>query len=400
MPISAIANLEDLVPIRGVSYAPVPSDSASRPPEKYFDTDFTNETFSLLWGSINNGRGDIKNLSDIGVNFLRLHHWSVPPAPGYEPEEKQRNHLPFLRECSKRDIKVLVPISNQFLRQIHRGKGEEVKAAILAIVTEVYNRQTSTPAGAGMWAIGNEFDQGSPVFDVGDVVMAIEYLDEAETVLGILAENRLPVTAPISFDRYAPRAPGVVALQNLKRAINANAALKPAAANFWDSRFVASVNPFDDGRHLKAYINKAFPKYFPDLPFFFHETGAPIQAGSAVATPIDQASFVKGQLEATTHRANFLGRCIFQFLNQTAMKSWSETTFGMTQYSGTPITMGKISSNYEPGGGELYPVDALTEKPLFNMVRDFYLAEAFLADEDTLTPAQTAEGTEDRAGLL
>ena len=54
------------------------------------------------------------------------------------------------------------------------------------------------------------------------------------------------------------------------------------------------------------------------------------------------------------------------------MKSGSEATFGMTEYSGTTLTTGTIPSGYVPGGGETYPVDELTQKPLYQSVKSVY----------------------------
>jgi len=392
MSVSAIPNLETLVPILGVSYSPVPSDDTPAPPQKYFDTDFTNSTFPLIWGTDNSGRGDVKTLSDSGVNFLHLYNWSVPPAPGSSPGDYQRDHLPFLKECGARNVKAFVPISNYFLGQIHQGNGATVKADILAMVTEVYdNKPTSLPTGAGMWGIGNEYDLAGALFDVNDVVTAIEYLVDAENSLGIPAANTLPVTSPVSFAKPNTLPPGVVAIQNLQTAIEASTALGSKGCKFWSSRFAASTNPFNDGAYLKNYIDTDFPQYFPDLPFFFAEMGFPIIAGTNVSTPAEQAAFVKAQLAASMHRKNFLGCCVFQFLDQSAMKTGSEATFGMTKYSGTISTTGTIPSGYTPGGGDTYPVDVLSKKPLYTSVEDSYLAQSLPLGPGPVIPAHVTE---------
>ena len=357
-----------LSPIQGVSYSPAPSDDMPAPPPKYFDTDFANSTFPLLWGSGGGGRGDISALASIGVNFVHLYDWSVPPAPGNPPGAYERAHLPFLAECASSGVQVMVPVSNYFIQQIHDGKGATVKGQILAMVTEVYNGGATPVAGAGLWGVANEYDLAGALFDVNDVVQAIVYITEAEQQLGISAENVLQVTSPVSFATGGlPNAPGVAAIQALQTAIEGNASLGTA---FWNARFVGSTNPFNDGAFLTSYIDSTFPQYFPDLPFFFAEMGMNI--GGLAPTPEAQAKFVAGQLAATTPRGNFLGRCVFQFLDQSAMKSGTEATFGMTKYAGSTITTGTIPAGYTPGGGETYPVDELEHKPLWQSVHAAY----------------------------
>ena len=353
--------------IQGVAYSPVPSDDQPAPPTKYFDTDFTNDSFPMLWSAAGEGRADVANLAGIGVNFLHLYDWSVPPAPGLPPGQYQRNHLPFLKECDKQKVRVFVPVSNYFLEQIHQGS-ELVQGQIKAMVTEVYDGQSTPRASAAIWGIGNEYDLAS-TFTVNDVVTAMTYLVAAETALGITAANALPVTAPVSF-AAGTLPPGIAAIQTLQTAVEANASLGPT---FWNQRFVASTNPFNDGAFLKTYIDTTFPHYFADLPFFFAEMGFPIQS-QGVTNEEQQAAFVLEQLNATKPRNAFLGRCVFQFLNQTAMKSGTEATFGMTKYAPAPPSprTGTIPAGYVPGGGSTYNVDTLTQKPLYQSVKSAY----------------------------
>lgn len=104
-----------LKPLKGMCYVPYTSDWTTNrgQGQKYFDTDYTNSCFPLLWSSANNGRGDLKTFHSLGVNFLRLYDWSAPPnPPGGTLTLNLRNHLPFLDECARYGIKVAIPISN------------------------------------------------------------------------------------------------------------------------------------------------------------------------------------------------------------------------------------------------------------------------------------------------
>ncbi|MEO6176885.1 MAG: hypothetical protein ABIP27_17160 [Flavobacterium circumlabens] len=361
--ISNIANASALLPIRGTAYVPVPSDDALTPPQKYFDTDFTNSDFPLLWGKANGGRGDLSNfVNDLNINFVHLYDWSVPPAPGQQPGEYQRSHIAFLDECASLNIKVFVPVSNYFLQQLHAGKN--ITAFITAMVAEIYQGTTTPHRAAGIWGIGNEFDFENG-YTIADVAKMIQLLINAEKSLNIPASALLPITAPVSFaDPTGKRIPGIIAIQQLQAAL-----ISIGLESVWNTRFIASMNPQNEGFFIANYIDNTFPTFFPNLPFFFAEMGVPIKQDSPVKTEEDQAAFVLSQLENSKPRNNFLGACVFQFLNQTLLKEGSECTFGMNKYSGK-FTTGTIPPNYIPGGGQTYNVDELVQKPMYAEVKE------------------------------
>src|SRR5205085_2751152 len=102
-------------------------------------------------------RGDLAVLSSIGVNFVHLYDWSVPPSPGHDPGDHQRNHIPFLQSCARHNIRVFVPVSNFFLG-LHQSNDPHLPGFISAMVAEVYNGGKSPIPAAAMWGIGNEYD--------------------------------------------------------------------------------------------------------------------------------------------------------------------------------------------------------------------------------------------------
>src|SRR5215469_9653275 len=95
-------------PLLGMAYTPEPSDfsgSTNCPfPDKckYFDDDFFNADFPMLWGS--SGRDDLMTIKQMGVNFLHLYDFGVC-----------RNHIPFLDDANSLGISVMIPISNFFV---------------------------------------------------------------------------------------------------------------------------------------------------------------------------------------------------------------------------------------------------------------------------------------------
>ncbi len=377
----AINNVPNLKNIKGISYSPAPSNDAPQPLPIYFDTDFANSCFPLLWDDANSGRGDVKNLASLGVNFIHLYNWSVPPAPGSEPGNHERSHTTFLKKCGDEGINVFVPISNYFLGEIStannntnagdKAKGLAlVKTQIAAMVTEVYNGGTTRYGGAAMWGVGNEYDLQN-TYSAADIATAMEYILDAESTQNIPASELLPITSPVSFGTFGePNKPGIVKVQELKTAINASS----LGASFWETRFVASVNPFNNGAFLETYIATTFPTAFPNTYFFFSEMGTPIQASTPSTNEAEQAAYVLHQLNNSAPSGNFLGRCVFQFLDQTSMKTGTEATFGMNKFSGTSTTGVIEPSSYVPGGGQNYVIDTLTEKPMHASVKTVYSA--------------------------
>ncbi len=377
----AINNVPNLKNIKGVSYSPAPSNDKPVPTTNYFDTDFANSCFPLLWDDANSGRGDVKNLAALGVNFIHLYNWSVPPVPGSNPGDYQRSHSSFLKKCGDEGINVFVPISNYFLGEISAAKNltdttakakalKLVHTQIASMVTEVYNGGTTRYGGAAMWGVGNEYDLQNK-YTAADIATAMEYILDAESAQKIPANELLPITSPVSFGTFGESGkPGIVKVKELQAAINASS----LASTFWDTRFVASVNPFNNGAFLANYIATTFPTAFPKTHFFFSEMGTPIQTGTPSANEAEQAAYVLDQLNNSTPSGNFLGRCVFQFLDQTSMKTGTEATFGMNKFSGTSTTGAIQPSSYVPGGGQNYVIDTLTEKPMHASVKTVYSA--------------------------
>ncbi len=199
-----------LRPLRGMAYAPSPSDftTTCHDPNscKYFDSDFANDDFKGLWSSENpggtgQGRADLESMAmNLDVNFVRLYDWSGPDF---------RHHINFLNEANGHGIKVAVPISN-FTLQCIRGDQDCVfngvpgitfaKNNIKSILGELITNGKPHEAIA-MWTIGNEFDINNFHPDV--VATAIQFLIEAEEELGVTDDaNKLPITVPISLRAF------------------------------------------------------------------------------------------------------------------------------------------------------------------------------------------------------
>jgi hypothetical protein len=218
------------------------------------------------------------------------------------------------------------------------------------------------------------------------IATIVQWIIEKEEALGVTNDNhqqdndQLPITSTVNFGEL-PREgfnndgigdgqnpPAIWQNQLLKDAFQANPFLK--ARNVWEERFIASIQTFNGGPFLETWIVNTFPENFGSVPFFFGELGANILDGGG--TEAGQAAWMAGQLEAAGKpKGNFMGSCVFQWLNQTARKTGAaEPFFGIHRYAGTSKEGTILPAGYIPGGGGKYLIDDLHEKPSYNSVRD------------------------------
>ncbi len=162
--------------IKGMAYQPTPTDYFVPAPVKYGNTDFYNSDFQALWGADAKGvtrtvhvggetkhQGDLQTLHDMGVNLVRLYSWQG--MAGWV------DHSPFLDECDRLGIKVIVPIfvtgdsstTSQFYKNIE------------SIINE-----TSGHSSVAFYSIGNEISPSAEP----DVFQTIKvYADRARALL-------------------------------------------------------------------------------------------------------------------------------------------------------------------------------------------------------------------------
>ena len=373
-------------PIKGVCYQPAPTDYVGNqgPNQKYFDTDFFNTDFTGFWSTENGGRGNLKNVADLGVNFLHLYDWNA-----------QRDHGSFLQECETRGIFVAVPFNNSFCTNINSwGAG-----GVYAVMQEIYNLGGGTTpySQVAMWTIANEFNQGggpTPA-QIAQIAQVILY---AESQLGNSVV--LPISSPTSF---APaNNPGIAPTQDLQTAfsqtaeftvtINGQQATIPALpADFFATRYVAATNPQNPGSIPPAEsgvtIESWLPQFaaaFPNTPVWFSEIGIGVgnscSGYSSGCTPdqTQQAAFTKNQIQSAdpSTYSYLLGSCVFEYTPdyQNPIGSNNYTFSLLDDESGTTSSVNFTIPNTAPaGGGETYPVQCLlTSKPVYGAVKSLW----------------------------
>jgi len=387
--------IESLRPISGASYDPAPSDDplgsngnvpggpAANRSFVYEDSDFFNDDFKALWAtdSTGTGRNDLQTMKAAGVNFLHIYNWN--PA---------RNHDSFLSTADDDGIKVMIPISN-YTASLTDASCCGIPPAtagfnaafnnVKAIFNEIYPKGGTTPhRGAKVWDIMNEFDfeQAGPE----KVAFIIQSVLSLEQQRGVPLAKQLPFAVPVSFavrdaqNYRADNAPqpaiyaqaeaiykqlhpgqrppgGVLAIMALSVAFqNAQTSYKRGSeqavvvpafpADFWTTRFIAVVNPFEDGTVTNPYltdVNAGFQSAFPGTnawnklpPMFFGEYG---KNRAANVTTTDQATFVARQMTcvyplaldtSTLPGQYFLGINAFEFSPVCKNKYWD--IFGFT----------------------------------------------------------------------
>jgi len=434
-------SLTALRPIKGISYQPSPSDdcqlqtqfktlpmctSIGNFNQTYYDTDFYNTDFPLLWGTgqSGTGRNDLAAMKAQGINFLHLYNWNP-----------QRDHGTFLNAVVANGMKIMIPVSNytQCLivggcQGVAPGTGSYQNAYnnIQNIFNQVYPNGGSTPhAAIGAWGVFNEYDYNN--IDPKNVAFVIQAILQLEANANIPAANRLPIMVPISNavnanSQYAwyqvaqaiyqaiPNSnptipPGVLAniavsitLQNAATSNTTSyggVAVAAVPADFWTTRYIATVNPFTEGPTINNYITSPsqFQSAFPGVnvsvtspvaqtwnaawnklpPLFLSEMG--INIGGAGGTPQGQAAFLLRQLQCTnpwavdptsTPQGYFIGTNVFEFEYEGDNGEW-----GMKVFPNPPVfTTGTTTS------GQSYRVDTLNPQPAWNSVLTGFQATA------------------------
>ncbi|MCF8085094.1 MAG: hypothetical protein K9M96_18600 [Deltaproteobacteria bacterium] len=359
-----------LKPLKGMCYVPYTSDWAAHngPGQRYFDTDYTNSCFPLLWGTASKGRGDLKTLHGLGVNFLRLYDWSAPPSPPGGPLTLNlRNHLPFLDECAKYGIKVTIPFSNYNVYNINNPSFTWIKPNIEAMVEEAYQGGTTPHPAAAMLAVGNEIllhaAQNGLSYEqaVQYAIQVVEVILQKEDAMGIPEADKLLITLPLSTATFGHGSVGGAYGLTL---INQYAAASSVceAHHFLTDRYIISLNVEMDGPGTQTYLGQIKTR-FPDTPVLFTEFGTgrdqiESELRAVIATEDPYAYFDE----------TLMGVSIFTWVGEPGQTY----TFPVAQIDGVG-SYGTIQpSDYTPGGGEQYPVDNIQQFSVCDHIRNIY----------------------------
>lgn len=391
-------------PLFGMAYTAEPSDYNNTAPLgnpernvcpqpnacKYFDSDFANSDFSLLWGSDNNGRNDLGTIRGLGMNFIALYDWSGGGC---------RNHVPFLNAAwngGTKPLMVTIPISDF---NVTNAFDPVTKANILSIVYEAYGLDQNgngTPLinpGVGMWRIGNEVQLHQiPLANAAEVAKIILNFEADKSIPD---NQKLVFTSDVDFGILGGQPPGISQLLALQQAFS-----DAGLSDIWHTRYIASINTTNPANFIENYVTNVFPvqgdfNTGAGLPLFFTEYGidsleackyvnattkpnlncnsitdvdkaqgqydtAAFQAGAALAKNSPTSSFFYGF--AVFQWQDAFWKCPNRYAKGTP--GCTESLFGI-QTVGAMTTSGSISGGQCGLQATTYPVNTLDPKPIF-----------------------------------
>ncbi len=381
-------------PLHSVAYTPEPADYDAKftcpYPDgcKYFDSDFYNADFKLLWGP--GGRNDLKTLREIHVNNLHLYDWSTC-----------RDHKSFLKHAEDNGLTVWVPFSNY---NVSDPFDPARRANIENIVREIYdldqrNNGRKTHHGAAViWGIGNEYDiNGYPAANVAQVARIVVDLENAA---GIPDSEKLVFTSPVSFAALNGKPAAIQQILALQKAF-----IAAGLSDVWYKRFLASAATTNDAAFMRNYIDHTFPaagdfSKGEGLPLFLSEYGANGEdaclllhhGDSACKAPEHQSLRDRSQQEynaaefkvataldntaAASKTAYFYGFSVFQWQDafwKCPGTICTESQFGI-QKRGAHLTEGTVAGGKcgIPAGRFKYPVVQLEHKQAWQSTIDAF----------------------------
>ncbi len=389
-------------PLFGMAYTAEPSDYNNTAPVgsaqrtvcnfpdacKYFDSDFANGDFSLLWGP--SGRNDLKTIQNFGMNFIALYDWSGGFC---------RNHSPFLNQAQNDHLMVTIPISDFNVQTVF---DPTTRSNILSILYQAYGLN---PDGSGspqinpavsMWRIGNEVElHHIPLSNAAEV---------AKVILNFEADKHIPdsqklvFTSDVDFGALRSQPPGIAQMLALQKAFS-----DAGLSDIWHTRFIASINTKNEAPFIDNYIKNVFPQQgdFSEgsrLPLFFSEYGLDSKEAceyvrDALHQRLDcnsiddqnkaQAEYEKAEFQTAAALAQtpptskyFYGFAIFQW-QDAFWKCPNEYTKGKTGCTeslfGIQTVGGQTTTGNIPGGPcglrpATYPVNKFDPKPVFTEI--------------------------------
>ena len=386
--------VRDYRPIKGFAYEPQPSDWAGTDPgtSVNFDSDYYNADFRKLWGP--EGRDDLGTMADIGVNLVHIYNWN----PG------RKYHEAFLSYAAQKGIGVTIPISNYTDCLLAGNDCQGVKGPgsyrnaysnIEKIFNQVYAGKKPRP-GAAMWLVYNEFDEtyreGKPI-PADSVLFSIQSILQLEKDNGIAPEDRLAISVTTTTSGKFGPAQGIGPTQDVRDVLRKSAeaggtrtwrggdgqavTLDAIPDGFWQRRYIASTNPFQDATALAKMINTTWPNAFKggdkwsDLPpMFFGETG--FSAADFGGSYDRTAEAIRSTLTCTNPIAAgngfFLGSAIFEYSEENR-----KAGHGVQGYAKPPRKTTAETTKEWDGGAQTqkttYTVDALTPYPTWDAVK-------------------------------
>lgn len=362
--------------LKGVCYAPFPNGYTASTANQsliWFGSDMAERNKRPLWGdtfspvdgpdkgAVFTGRNDIKNLSDMGVNLIRLYDW-----------DPRNIHVDFLDYCVKNNIKVLVTVSNW---NFESGNNPENIA--------LFQKSLLTAAGGYHPAIYGILFANEPDLNGITADMLLSFMQmwvQLEKKALSINDGLLPmVGVPTSFAKNNPQQypcweywdrllPGMRELFGNKRVM-----LCPQTYNTGDYLY-------KDAGSGKGWVELTYDRY--QFPVLFCEIGQ-----SRGDTP-SYLQMIEGQLSqsmsyAKNNPGKLLGLCFFQYCDKVWVTNKSEGEFGVVANTEATLTPNPNNGVVHYGDGDFthwdvtnigsLPIQVLTKnQATFDIVSKYY----------------------------
>jgi hypothetical protein len=295
-------------PVRGVQpYSP----SIANTTKIFFGSDIAYNCMEPLWGTsftsrsgttYPRGRNDVEKLQNMGVNLVRLYDW-----------EPRNYHKRFLDRCLSNGIKVLVPVSNYFLKP---GEGYPNRLTLIPnLIRSFSNGEQNNgtdyhPAIAGI-IMGNE-----PRLNGFTVDQCVQFTKDWVSIeQNQFSGFSMPLIAhPVDFATYGGRYPAWGFFTPLLQGLSSD------NTRNLQSRLFLAPNTFNIASYLfhdaessgKGYVQLTYDQFHK--PLLFTEIGQD-------RTKRDYLDVVEGQLRESidygaAHPEQLLGICHFQFADK------------------------------------------------------------------------------------
>jgi hypothetical protein len=319
----------------GICYSPLPpgyDPSTANTTCLFFGSDIAYDPMEPIWGNAytsstgsscnltgpNKARNDIQTLADMGVTLIRLYDW-----------EPRNNHLKFLDYCHSRNIKVLAPVSNYFVKP-NEGLPRR-NSLILDLINSFSNKDKTDyhPAIAGI-IVGNEPNRhGFTAQNCIDFTISWASIEASKYA----SYRELMIGHPVDFGTYGGQYPCFGFWDPLLAGLNS------ITTKNLNNRLFLAPQAYNDGEYLyenaqgagKGYVDLTYEKYHK--PILFTEIGLD-------RTKPNYQNFVQRQLSDSIRYGSqnpdkLIGICFFQF----ADKVWkgpgdSEGSFGAYSHGG------------------------------------------------------------------
>jgi hypothetical protein len=367
--------------LKGICYEPFPlayNPSTCNNTCLFFGSDIAAYNLKPLWGdsftplggpdagTTFKGRNDLKNISELGANLIRLYDWDA-----------RNDHIPFLDCCEEYGLQVLVPVSNYNLGAF--GTPPPMEASITGLInsfTKVVNgKRDYHPAIYGI-IIGSETDQLANVSS--DYL--IEYTKKWVQIESIAYSGyrKVPIGHPISFAMQGPGWGGEYPCFGYLDKILPP--LKEDNTNNLSARLMICPHTYNEADYLykdaqgsgKGWVELCYDQY--NIQILFCEMGC------SRLTRNDYLDVISDQLTESIDydKETLLGTCYFQYCDKSWMSNTTEGSFGLVknteQYTDI-IKYGNRDFNHcTPSVQNELEVQILEDNDTFEAVKEIYSA--------------------------